>query len=124
MSSDAPSSSFMMSNTHGNNINVYPFLAVQWLGLHASTAGGVGSTPGQGTRILAAQHGKKQTNKQNIYIYIYIKYTYFIYIYIYKCLSWRGKGKLTILQHIPLPSWKQMNQNDRHQHECLSNTEC
>lgn len=27
------------------------FLPVQWLGLHASTTGGVGSVPGQGTRI-------------------------------------------------------------------------
>ena len=40
---------------------------VQWLGLHASTAGGPGSIPGQGTKILQAQHGQKntkQTNKQ------------------------------------------------------------
>ena len=35
-------------------------LAVQWLGLHASTAGGVGSIPGQGTEIpQAAWHGQK-----------------------------------------------------------------
>lgn len=27
-------------------------LAVRWLGLQTSTAGGVGSTPGQGTKIL------------------------------------------------------------------------
>ena len=27
------------------------FLAVQWLGLWASTAGGAGSIPGQGTKI-------------------------------------------------------------------------
>ena len=27
------------------------FLAVQWLGLHASTAGGIDSFPDQGTRI-------------------------------------------------------------------------
>ena len=42
-------------------------LAVQWLGLCASTAGGTGSIPGQGTKILqASQCGQnKQTNKQN-----------------------------------------------------------
>ena len=35
-------------------------LAVQWLGLGASTAGGPSSIPGQGTKILqAAQCGKK-----------------------------------------------------------------
>ena len=35
-------------------------LAVQWLGLHASTAGGPGSIPGLGTKILPApQRGQK-----------------------------------------------------------------
>ena len=29
-------------------------LAVQWLRLHASTAGGMGSIPGRGTKILYA----------------------------------------------------------------------
>ena len=29
-------------------------LVVQWLGLHASIAGGPGSIPGQGTRVLQA----------------------------------------------------------------------
>ena len=33
------------------------FLAVQWLRLHASTVGGIGSIPGQGTKIsYAVQH--------------------------------------------------------------------
>ena len=37
------------------------FPVVQWLRLHASTAGGVGSTPGQGTKILhTVQHGQKK----------------------------------------------------------------
>ena len=42
-------------------------LMVQWLGLCASTAGGVGSIPGQGTKILKAmQHGqKKKKTKPN-----------------------------------------------------------
>ena len=41
-------------------------LAVQWLGPHASTAGGTGSIPGQGIKIMqAALCGKKpkETNK-------------------------------------------------------------
>ena len=39
-------------------------LVVPWLGLRASTAGGLGSIPGQGTKIpQAAWCGKKQTNK-------------------------------------------------------------
>ena len=38
---------------------------VQWVRLLASTAEGMGSTPGGGTKILhAVQHGQKQTNKQ------------------------------------------------------------
>ena len=38
-------------------------LMVQWLGLHASTAGGMGVIPGQGTKILYAlqQSQNKQT---------------------------------------------------------------
>jgi len=36
-------------------------LAVQWLGLHASTASGLGSVPSQGTKIpKAEQHGRKE----------------------------------------------------------------
>ena len=34
-------------------------LVVQWLGLHASTAGGMGSIPGQGIKILPAKNEKK-----------------------------------------------------------------
>ena len=37
------------------------FLAVQWLRLRASNAGGVGSIPGQGTKILLATwHSQKK----------------------------------------------------------------
>ena len=37
------------------------FLVVQWLGICASTAGGPGLIPGQGTKILqAAQCGPKK----------------------------------------------------------------
>ena len=36
-------------------------LVVQWLGLHVSTAGSMGSTPGWGTKILQAMwHGQKK----------------------------------------------------------------
>ena len=36
-------------------------LGVQWLGLHASTAGGTGSIPGRGTEILQAMlYGEKK----------------------------------------------------------------
>ena len=40
-------------------------LKVQWLRLHASNAGDVGSIPGQGTKILHATGcGKKKQNKK------------------------------------------------------------
>ena len=39
-------------------------LAVQWLRLHASTTGGMGLIPGQGTKILhATQCGQKKKKK-------------------------------------------------------------
>ena len=39
-------------------------LAVQWLRLHASTAGGTGSTPGWETKIQhASWYGKKKKKK-------------------------------------------------------------
>ena len=34
------------------NCHVGDSLVIQWLGIHASTAGGKGSTPGWGTKIL------------------------------------------------------------------------
>ena len=41
-------------------------LAVQWLGLWASTAGGLGLIPGQGTKIpQAAWHGQKKGEKKD-----------------------------------------------------------
>ena len=40
-------------------------LVVQWLGLRASTAGGMDSIPGWGTKILhTVQHGKKKKKKK------------------------------------------------------------
>ena len=35
-------------------------LAIQWLGLHSSTAGGTGSIPGHGPKILQAPQPKKK----------------------------------------------------------------
>ena len=40
-------------DTFGNS------LALQWLGLHASTAGGTGSIPGWGTKILEGGGGEE-----------------------------------------------------------------
>ena len=41
-------------------------LAVQWLRLHTSNAGGAGLIPGRGTKIPhAAQHTQKIKTKQN-----------------------------------------------------------
>ena len=47
-------------------------LAIQWLGLHAFAAGGMGSIPGWGTKILQVQqHGKIQTNKKLLAVFIF-----------------------------------------------------
>ena len=40
-------------------------LAVQWLGLRASTAGGTGSIPGQGTKIPHAMVCPKKKKKSH-----------------------------------------------------------
>ena len=37
---------------------------VQWLRVHASTAGGMGSIPGQGTKILHAAQCEKKRKKE------------------------------------------------------------
>ena len=42
-------------------------LAAQWLGCHASTAGGIGSTPGHGTKILHAT----QSKNKNTHVYLW-----------------------------------------------------
>ena len=43
-------------------------LAVHWLGLHISTAPGMGSTPGQGTKILhAMQRGPPKKRKKKVW---------------------------------------------------------
>ena len=48
------------------------FPVVQWLRLHASTAGGVGSIPGQGTKILhTVQHGQKKKKKGMVVLSVF-----------------------------------------------------
>ena len=47
--------------------------SVQWLGLCAFTAEGLGSIPGRGTKIpQAARRGQNQPNKQN-QVFIFLK---------------------------------------------------
>ena len=56
---------------HRNYLKMGTCLAVQWLRLHASTAGGTGSIPGQGTKIPhAAWRGQKnqKANRQKNYL--------------------------------------------------------
>ena len=57
----------MQDHKQGNDIlKMYPgtSLAVQWLTFHASTAGDMGSIPGQGTKIPhALWHGQNDSKK-------------------------------------------------------------
>ena len=47
------------------NQNIRNSLMVQWLELHVFTTKGMGSTPGQGTKIpQARQHGQNKTKKK------------------------------------------------------------
>ena len=48
-------------------------LAVRWLGLQTSTAGGVGSTPGQGTKILHVALLGQKKKKNEFWIQLGIK---------------------------------------------------
>ena len=46
---------------------------VQGLGLHASTAGGMGSIPCWGTKIpQAAQHGHRKKKKEHVWLYLIV----------------------------------------------------
>ena len=47
-------------------------LAVQWLGLHASTAGGTGSIPGRGNYMLHSERKRKEKKNLTLGTYIYI----------------------------------------------------
>ena len=44
-------------------LKIGDFLTVQWLRLRASTAGGAGLIPGQGTKIPHAMQSKKEKKK-------------------------------------------------------------
>ena len=67
-------------------------LAVQWLRLHASSAGGMGSIPGWRTKIPHATWWPKKNNNKVMYfwcVYNYIALFYFallIMLNIYQCL--------------------------------------
>ena len=51
--------------THRHRKQIYGnSLAVQWLGLHASTAKGTGSIPGQGTKIPQAVWCSQKTERK------------------------------------------------------------
>ena len=60
-----PNKSFIpFSKLRYNSHIIGNSLAVQWLGLRASTAGGMGSIPGWGTKIpQAPRHGQKTKQK-------------------------------------------------------------
>ena len=50
--------------TWNQNVTEGTSLVAQWLRIHASTAGGVGSIPGWGTKIPhVMQHGQNKTKK-------------------------------------------------------------
>ena len=52
-------------------------LAVQWLGLRASTAGGAGSIPGPGSGIThAAQRSQKEEKRKKIELICQVKLNY------------------------------------------------
>ena len=51
---------FIVKNSYGG-----PSLVVQWLGLCAPNAGGLGSIPGRGTRFYMPQLTKTQCNQIN-----------------------------------------------------------
>ena len=64
---------------HYRQVQKRTFLVVQWLRLHAPTAEGAGSIPGQGTKIPHAagqkqQQQQKQTKKCNSYFYSFHQY--------------------------------------------------
>ena len=66
-----------------NWLNLGTSLAVQWLRLSTSTAGGTGLIPGQGTKILSAVAPSKkqnQTNKQKNWLSQKIKYSIFVLV--------------------------------------------
>ena len=45
-----------------NKVQRRDFLGLKWVRLHASTAGGVGSIPGQGTKIPQAMQCGQEVN--------------------------------------------------------------
>ena len=63
-------------------------LAVQWLRLHTATAGGTGSIPDWGTKILhAIPHGAADNNNNNNLLEGYLGGTFLSYLTDQKCLK-------------------------------------
>ena len=52
------------ASTHSEKVSIGNSLVVQWLGLHASTVGDLGSIPSQGTNILPAVCGVAKNQKR------------------------------------------------------------
>ena len=66
---------FYHNDTFKNN-TLGTSLAVQWLRLRTSTAGGTGSIPGRGTKILhAVWHGQKE--KKKLYVFVFRPHSLF-----------------------------------------------
>ena len=73
-------------------------LVVHWLRLHASNAGGMGSSPGQGTNIPhASQHGQKLNKNKKwspwCFLKFLMKFTAFIYLF-FQGKENKGEGVL------------------------------
>ena len=77
----------MVSLSNGPKCQLFKFhllgtsLAVQWLRLHASTAGGTGSIPSWGTKIPPASWcGQNNNNNNNKYIKFHLPDIYLIQV--------------------------------------------
>ena len=83
------------------NITMYlgNSLVVQWLGLHAFTAEGVGLIPGWGTKIPQAAWCGQRKKKKKKYIYAYTHI--YMYIYIHNHVSYSfHKNNIANWEHI------------------------
>ena len=77
---ERPPSSLQLQDSHAHHTHKHMHagnsLAVQWLGHRASTVGGTGSIPGQGTKILhAVQCGQNKTKHMHAHLHTTHTYT-------------------------------------------------
>ena len=76
-------------------------LAVQGLGLHASTAGSRGQIPGQGIKIPhATQHGQKKEN-ENFFLFLSNIYTFLFFLAQQYLLMLNSCSDSTVFVHFP-----------------------